>query len=80
VRVEPGPGVDLTALERDATVGVLQVDDLDVALREADRRERAQQEEPRIGPAGRGDLLPFEVAQRLQRRILGYDQRRPLRP
>jgi hypothetical protein len=57
VRIEPGPRVDLTALERGTPVGMLQVDQLHVGRLQAVRRQRAQQEEPRIGPARRCDFL-----------------------
>src|SRR5882724_4682904 len=50
IGVEAGPGVDLAVDERVLAVGMLQQDDADILVREADAGERAQQEDVGIGP------------------------------
>ena len=66
-RVQPGPGIHLAALERDAPVGMLQIDQLDVADVQAVLAQAADEEEPGIGAARRGHLLALEIGDALER-------------
>eukprot|EP01022_Parablepharisma_sp_SALTPOND_P036530 TRINITY_DN997_c0_g1_i1.p2 TRINITY_DN997_c0_g1~~TRINITY_DN997_c0_g1_i1.p2 ORF type:complete len:956 (+),score=359.07 TRINITY_DN997_c0_g1_i1:4487-7354(+) len=77
MRVEAGPGRHAALLQRGATIGVLQVDDLHVALPESVLMQCAQQEQVGIGPLGGGNLLALELGDGLDRRILGHGQRGP---
>ena len=80
VGIEPCPGVDVAPLQGDAAVGVLQVENLHVALGQAGRVQRAQQEDVRVGTLGGGDLLAPEVGDRCDRRVPAHHERGPLRP
>ena len=68
--IEPCPGVDVAALEREAAVRMLQQHELDVLLGELRLCEGAYQEDVRIGAAGDGDALALEVLDFRDRRFL----------
>jgi hypothetical protein len=78
VRIEPGPRIDVAAFECRTPIGMLHVEDLDVALFELRIAQRAEQEKVWVRTFGRGDLLAAQFGYALVGRVLGDDQRRPL--
>ena len=79
-RIETGPGLHVAANERGLAVRMLQQHRRDVLLGQLHAQQRAHQEDVRVGAAGHRDPLALEILDLGDLRILGGDQRGPLRP
>ena len=69
------PGIDAAALEGGARIGRRQVHGLDVAVLQAGVLQGAHQQVMHVGALVQGDLLALQLAHRLQRRVLGHQNR-----
>src|SRR5471032_1521425 len=79
VWIESGPRIDLALFQRDAAIGVLQANILNIAALQSHGLQGAQHEQIRIGALGSGDLFALQICQRADRTVLAHHQRGPFR-